>query len=68
MIRIDSIWLAIEPMDMCAGTDTALSRVMAVFGAAKPHCVLNQFANRRVNVNCKTRLSRSMVAMESAMR
>ncbi len=37
MIRIDSIWLAIEPMDMCAGTDTALSRVMAVFGAAKPH-------------------------------
>jgi hypothetical protein len=55
MIRIDSIWFAIEPMDMCTGTDTALSRVMAVFGAAKPHCVLNLFANRRVNVNCQPR-------------
>ncbi|MCY1460931.1 hypothetical protein D9M71_785310 [compost metagenome] len=57
MIRIDSIWLAIERMDMCAGTgtDTALSRVMAVFGAAKPHCVLNLFANRRVYVNCQPR-------------
>ena len=38
MIRIDSIWLATEPMDMRAGTDTALARVVAVFGAAKPHC------------------------------
>ncbi|MNO02814.1 hypothetical protein D3C81_2233320 [compost metagenome] len=55
MIRIDSIWLATEPMDMCTGTDTALSRVMAVFGAAKPHCVLNLFANRRVYVNCQPR-------------
>lgn len=27
MIRIDSIWLATEPMDMRAGTDTALARV-----------------------------------------
>jgi len=38
MIRIDSIWLATEPMDMRAGTETALARVVAVFGAAKPHC------------------------------
>ena len=38
MIRIDAIWLATEPMDMRAGTDTALARVVAVFGAAKPHC------------------------------
>jgi hypothetical protein len=38
MIRIDTIWLAIEPMDMRAGTETALARVVAVFGAAKPHC------------------------------
>jgi hypothetical protein len=37
MIRIDSIWLATEPMDMRAGTETALTRVIAVFGAAKPH-------------------------------
>lgn len=38
MIRIDSIWLAVEPMDMRAGTETALARVVAVFGAVKPHC------------------------------
>ncbi len=46
MIRIDSIWLATEPMDMRAGTETALARVRAVFGAAKPHCAY-LFANRR---------------------
>ncbi len=28
MIRIDAIWLATEPMDMRAGTETALARVM----------------------------------------
>ncbi|MRU50120.1 IS66 family insertion sequence element accessory protein TnpB [Pseudomonas gessardii] len=48
MIRIDSIWLATEPMDMRAGTETALARVIAVFGAAKPHCAY-LFANRRGN-------------------
>ncbi|MDF5920204.1 hypothetical protein P4133_13720 [Pseudomonas aeruginosa] len=40
MIRIDAIWLATEPMDMRAGTETALARVIAVFGAAKPHCAI----------------------------
>ncbi len=29
MIRIDFIWLATEPMDMRAGTETALARVVA---------------------------------------
>ncbi|WP_256661618.1 IS66 family insertion sequence element accessory protein TnpB [Pseudomonas sp. F01002] len=48
MIRIDSIWLATEPMDMRAGTETALARVVAEFGAAKPHCAY-LFANRRAN-------------------
>ncbi|PKF22560.1 IS66 family insertion sequence element accessory protein TnpB, partial [Pseudomonas hunanensis] len=48
MIRIDTIWLATEPMDMRAGTETALARVVAVFGAAKPHCAY-LFANRRAN-------------------
>ena len=48
MIRIDSIWLATEPMDMRAGTETALARVVEVFGAAKPHCAY-LFANRRSN-------------------
>ena len=38
VIRIDSIWIATQPMDMRAGTDTARARVVAVFGAAKPHC------------------------------
>ena len=38
VIRIDSIWIATQPMDMRAGTDTARARVIAVFGAAKPHC------------------------------
>jgi len=31
MIRVDAIWLATEPMDMRAGTETALARVIAVF-------------------------------------
>ena len=46
MIRIDAMWIATEPMDMRAGTDTALARVVKVFGAAHPnHAYL--FANRR---------------------
>ncbi|QHF47931.1 hypothetical protein PspS35_10140 [Pseudomonas sp. S35] len=45
MIRNDSIWLATQPMDMRAGTDTALARIVAVLGAAKPHCAY-LFANR----------------------
>jgi transposase len=48
MIRIDSIWLGTEPMDMRAGTETALAKVIAVFGAAQPHCAY-LFANRRAN-------------------
>lgn len=45
MIRIDAIWLATEPLDMRAGTDTALARVVKVFGAARPHHAY-LFANR----------------------
>ena len=37
LIRLDAVWLAVEPLDMRAGTETALVRVVAVFGAAKPH-------------------------------
>jgi transposase len=48
MIRVDAIWLTTEPTDMRAGTETALARVVAVFGAAKPHCAY-LFANRRAN-------------------
>ncbi len=46
MIRVDAIWLSVQPMDMRAGTDKALARVVAVFGAAHPHHAY-VFANRR---------------------
>jgi len=48
MIRIDKAWLATAPLDMRAGTDTALARVVAVFGAAHPHHAY-LFANKRAN-------------------
>lgn len=48
MIRIDAVWLATAPMDMRAGTDTALARVVSVFGAAHPHTAY-LFANQRGN-------------------
>jgi transposase len=35
-------------MGVRAGTDTALARVMAVVGVAKPHCAY-LFANQRAN-------------------
>src|SRR3546814_6810168 len=37
VIRVDALWLATEPLDMRAGTETALARVVSVFGAARPH-------------------------------
>ncbi|MHC8408741.1 IS66 family insertion sequence element accessory protein TnpB [Pseudomonas sp. Hz4] len=48
MIRVDAIWLATEPLDMRAGTETALARVVAVFGEAKSHYAY-LFANRGAN-------------------
>jgi transposase len=48
VIRIEEIWLAVEPLDMRAGTETALGRVVRVFGAAHPHHAY-LFANRRAN-------------------
>lgn len=48
MIRIDAVWLAVEPLDMRAGTETALARVVRVFGEARAHHVY-LFANRRTN-------------------
>ena len=48
MIRIDAAWLATTPLDMRAGTDTALARVIATFGAARPHHAY-VFANQRAN-------------------
>jgi transposase len=46
LIRIDAVWLATTPLDMRAGTETALARVVQVFGSAKPHHAY-LFANRR---------------------
>jgi transposase len=48
MIRVDVIWLGAEPFDMRARTESALSRVVKVFGAAHPHHAY-LFADRRAN-------------------
>ena len=48
MIRIEAIWLAVDPLDMRAGTEAALARVVHVFGSARPHHAY-LFANRRAN-------------------
>lgn len=48
MIKVDAVWLAVEPLDMRAGTEAALTRVVNVFGAARPHHAY-LFANRRAN-------------------
>ena len=37
MIEVETIWLSREPMDMRAGPDTALARVIKQFGKAKPN-------------------------------
>lgn len=37
VIRIDALWLAVEPVDMRAGVDRLLARVVQVFGAAQVH-------------------------------
>ena len=48
MIRVDAVWMAVEPLDMRSGTEAALAKVVAVFGAARPHHAY-LFANRRAN-------------------
>ena len=37
MIRIDHLWLAVEPLDMRAGAERLLVRVVQVFGSAQAH-------------------------------
>ena len=36
-IRIDAMWLAADPIDMRAGAERLLARVVQVFGAAQAH-------------------------------
>ena len=42
------MWLATEPLNMRSGTETALARMVSVFGAARPHHAY-LFASRRAN-------------------
>ena len=49
VIRIDAAWIAVEPLDMRAGVDTALARVVKVFGEARSHHAY-MFLNRRANL------------------
>ena len=37
MIRIDAVWLAVNPIDMRTGADRLLASVVQVFGAAQAH-------------------------------
>ena len=37
MIRIDALWLAVQPMDMRAGTERLLAGVVQLSGAAHAH-------------------------------
>jgi transposase len=37
LIRIDAIWLAVEPVDMRAGADRLLASVVQIFGSARAH-------------------------------
>ena len=37
MIRIDAMWLAVEPVDMRSGADRLLAQVVQVFGSAQAH-------------------------------
>ncbi len=48
MIRVDVAWFAVEPLDMRAGVDTALARVVNVFGEARAHHAY-LFVNKRAN-------------------
>jgi transposase len=48
VIRIDVAWFAVEPIDMRAGVDTALARVVSVFGEARAHHAY-LFINKRAN-------------------
>ena len=48
MIRIDEIWLSREPLDMRAGPEKTLARVINSFGEARPHTAY-VFANERAN-------------------
>lgn len=37
MIRIDALWLAVQPVDLRCGAERLLARVVLVFGQARSH-------------------------------
>jgi len=46
--HVEAVSLSVEPLDMRGGSESALARAAAVFGAARPHTAY-LFANRRAN-------------------
>jgi len=48
VIRVDAAWFAMEALDMRAGVDTALVRVVSMFGEARAHHAY-LFMNKRAN-------------------
>jgi transposase len=48
LIRVDTVWLAAQPLDLRSGMESMLTRVVSVFGAARPHHAY-LFTNRRAN-------------------
>jgi len=46
MIKVEVLWMAVEPLDMRSGTEAVLAKVLTKFGAARPHHAY-LFANRR---------------------
>jgi transposase len=46
LLTVQAIWLSTAALDMRAGPDTVLARVVGVFGGARPHHAYC-FANRR---------------------
>ncbi|WP_198803992.1 hypothetical protein [uncultured Delftia sp.] len=54
LIRIDAVWRVTTPLDMRAGTEIALARLVQVIGSAKPHHAY-LFANRRTIMSLTSR-------------
>jgi len=48
VIRVDAAWFSVEALDMRCGVDTALARVVSVFGEARAHHAY-LFVNKRAS-------------------
>lgn len=48
LIRAEAVWMATAPLDMRAGADTTLARIVQVFGQVRPHHAY-LFATRRAD-------------------